>query len=49
MRKANYERLREAYQQYNDAETAYMRACGCDDDTDRWEKEHYPRASTRYL
>ncbi len=49
MRKANYERLREAYQQYNDAETAYMRACGCDDDTDRWEKEHYLNVCTDLL
>ena len=49
MRKTNYDRLREAYQQYNDAETEYMKACGGDDDTDRWEKEHYLDACTDLL
>ena len=49
MKKANYERLRDAYQQYIDAETAYMKACGCDDDTDRWEKEHYLNVYTDLL
>ena len=49
MRKTNYDRLREAYQQYNDAETAYMKACEGDDDTDRWEKEHFLDVCTDLL
>ena len=46
MRKSNYDRLREAYQQYNDAETAYMKACEGDDDTDRWENTFWTSAQT---
>jgi len=49
MRKANYERLKEAYQQYNDAETAYMKACAHDDEQDKWEKEEILNACTDIL
>ena len=49
MRKANYERLKEAYQQYNDAETAYMKACAHDDGQDKWEKEEILNACTDIL
>ena len=44
-----YERLKEAYQQYNDAETAYMKACSHDDGQDKWEKEEILNACTDIL
>ena len=49
MRKYNYDRLKDAYLQYKNAETEYMKACGSDDDIDRWEKEHNLNVCTDLL
>ena len=49
MKKYNYDRLKDAYQQFSTAETEYMKACNQDDEQNQWEKEEILNACTDIL